>query len=459
MNRLNCTILAFLLSLLTSYSLSAQIITTVAGNTPYGFDGSFGGDNGPATAAYLNRPGSIALDSIGNLFIADQGNTRIRKVDTAGIIHTIAGNGINGYSGDDSDASYSEFCDMLFVRMYNNCLYIPDVCNHRIRKIDLSTNVITTCVGDGVPICFGDTGTANSVHVFDPFCVDADNLGNLYYSNVCNVVHKLSPDNQVVRVAGTDSVTGFGGNGGPATAAILNHPNDVAHDQYGNMYITDVHNNIIRKVDEFGIITTFAGTGVYNYNGDYGPATAAALSWPQGITCDGADNVFFTDCDNNVVRRIDHNTNIITTVVGCGAGWNVDTGGFSGDGGPATAAKMYHPAGLTFDKDGNLYIADWLNNRVRKVTNVGIPLSARSVEKQTEEVLKVYPNPTTNKINIKTGSEGEIQLFDLTGRLVRDVPIKQTSIALSVDELPSGVYVVVFTNTSGNKRYAKFVRD
>ncbi len=459
MKKLKFLVLSFILSLLMSLKLSAQIITTVAGITPYGFAGSFGGDNGPATAAYLNQPVAVAFDSLGNLYIADEDNLRIRMVDTAGVIHTIAGNGIGGFRGDDSDASYAEFCDMAYIRLVNNCLYIPDICNNRIRKIDLSTNVITTCVGDGTPMCFDDTGAVSAVHVFDPFCVDVDYLGNLYYSNVCNVVHKITPDNQVYRVAGTDSVTGFGGNGGPATAAILNHPNDVAHDQYGNMYITDVHNNIIRKVDEFGIITTFAGTGVYNYNGDYGPATAAALNWPQGITCDGAGNVFFTDCDNNVVRRIDRNTNIITTVVGCGAGWDVDTGGFSGDGGPATAAKMYHPGGLAFDKDGNLYIADWLNNRVRKVTNVGVPLKARSVGKQSDDIISVYPNPARNEVNIKTEAAGLVQILDLTGRCMTQTIVHQTPATQNIAELPPGIYVVMFTDTNGNKRYVKFARE
>ena len=453
--------LLFYCLLFRQTNCGGQIITTIAGASPPGWTGDFAGDNGPATAALLNTPSSMAFDVLGNIYIADEGNAHIRKIDSNGIISSIAGTNFYGYGGDDSIATVAKFCDMGFIKLKSDgTLYIPDICNNRIRKIDLSSDIITTDVGNGFAYCFSGDGFATSTSLVGPFSVELDVLGRIYFSTVCNYVFRVEMDNHLTIIAGSDSAGNYSGDNGPATDATINHPTDIALDKFGNLYISDMHNNVIRKVDVSGVITTFAGIfNTYGYSGDNGVATLAKLNSPTGITTDGEGNVFFADCVNNVVRRIDYYTNIITTVVGCGAGWNVDTGGFSGDGGPATAAKLYHPAGITFDKDGNLYIADWLNNRVRKVTNVGVPLGVVNRMESSDNPFKLYPNPALNEINVRTDAPGEVQIFDLTGRLVQDVDVIQFSVTIRVDELPSGVYVTVFTDTRNNKSYGKFLKE
>ncbi len=462
MKRLKFTVFAIILLMLTSAKLSAQIITTIAGASIFIGPGSggFSGDSGSATAALLNSPCSIAFDTLGNIYIADEQNVHIRKVDSSGVITSIAGTDFYGYGGDDSIATAAKFCDLGFIKMdRNGMLYIPDICNNRIRKINLSTNVITTAIGNGASFCSGGDGLATSTSIRDPFSVEIDRLGNVYFSTVCNYIYRVDSGQHLTVIAGSDSLGGYAGDQGQATNALLNHPLDLAVDLYGNIYFTEAWNNIIRKIDSFGIITTFAGDSTWGYYGDGGPAIYAQFRYPTGIAVDGEGNVFFADCGNNVIRRIDRYTNIITTVVGCGFGAAIDSGGFFGDNGPATAAALFHPDGITFDKDGNLYIADWLNNRVRKVTNVGVPLGERSVGKQSDDIISVYPNPARNEVNIKTGAAGLVQILDLTGRCMTQTIVHQTPATLNIEELPPGIYVVVFTDTNGNKRYGKFARE
>ena len=439
--------------------VEGQIITTVAGNTPSGFLGTYTGDGVAATASSLSTPISVALDAIGNLYIADEGNGRVRMVDTSGIIQTIAGNGLVGFRGDDSVASLSEFCDLGYIFISDNGLYVPDICNNRLRKIDLSTQIISTFAGNGSANCNFGSGIATVVNVHDPFCADADEFGNIYLSDVCNYVCKIGADGFLQKVAGSDSLAGYSGDLSSAITAKLNHPVDVAHDPFGNMYISDLNNNVIRKVDTAGMITTFAGTGFFGYSGDNGPATTAHLCYPEGITSDGEGNIYFSDCGNNVVRRIDYYTNVITTVVGngYGAGSGGSLGGFSGDNGPATAAEIYGPGGLTFDKYGNLYIADWLNNRIRKVTNVGVPLRQPAVVKP-EIVLTIYPSPAKNTVSVACVQGCTCDLIDLLGRVQMTFFCAADKQSIDVSSLPPGQYIVEAISSDGQRRRVRMCK-
>ncbi len=285
-------------------------LKTIAGNGTAGY----AGDGGPATAAELQEPDGIGFDTAGNLYIADELNNVIRKVDTAGNITTVAGNGTAGFSGDGGPATSAELHGPFSVTVdATGNLYIQDTLNARIRKVD-TTGTITTIAGNGT---FGYTG-----------------------------------------------------DGGPATAAELNENQGARFDAAGNLYVPDCGNAALRKIDTAGIITTVAGNGTDGFSGDGGPATSAQLNCPSGVGIDAAGDLFIADYLNNRIRKVDAATGIINTIAGNG------TPGFSGDGGPAASAEVNIPNDVDLDTAGNIYIADAGNNRLRKIDTTGVITTA-----------------------------------------------------------------------------------
>jgi len=278
-------------------------ITTVAGSATQGYCG----DNGPATSACLNGPRDVFVDIAGNLYIADTGNHRIRKVATGGTITTVAGTGEAGYSGDDGLATIAKLNGPRGVAVDEaGNIYIADTENHRIRRVAASTGIITTAVGNGTQ--------------------------------------------------------GYGGDGGPATAANLNRPHDVY--PYGSMYagttdllIADTGNNVIRWLHgPSGVINTLAGTGAFGFSGDDGPATSAQLKAPEAVASDASLAVFFADTQNDRVRRVAFGETTISTVAGGGDGSGCaasHTEPYYGC--PATDAILNDPAGVA---TGSLSFAD-----------------------------------------------------------------------------------------------------
>jgi len=342
------------------------IITTVAGNVTFGYSG----DGGPAIGAQLNGPTGVAVDGSGNLFIADMNNNAIRKVTAAaGIITTVAGNGAQGDSGDRGPAIKASLNTPRGVAVdgHGN-FYIADFGNDAIREVAVTTGIITTVAGNHTAGYSGDGGPANNAQLASPNHVGVDGSGNLYIADSeTNVIRKVAAATDIiVTVAGSD-VSGYAGDGGPATSARLNSPFGVAVDGSGNLYIADYDNNAVRKVAAAtGVITTVAGNGAAGYSGDGGPATSAKLYGPAGVAADGSGNFYIADAGNNVIRRVAV-TGIISTVAGNG------TLGYSSDGGPATSAAMIGPTGVAVDGSGNLYIADDGNNVIRRVvTATGI---------------------------------------------------------------------------------------
>jgi len=335
------------------------VIITVAGNGALGFSG----DGGVSTAARLTNPSGVALDGSGNLYIADWGNNRIRRVDGATfIITTIAGNGVQAFSGDGGVSTAAQLNNPAGVVLDSaGNLYIADWGNSRIRRVDGTTDIITTVAGPG-----GDGGPATAAWLDQPLGVSVDSSGNLYIAENISIRRVDGATGVITTVAG-NGTWGFSGDGGPATAAQLNGPVGVSVDGVGNLYIGDWGGDRIRRVDgATGIITTVAGNGVSGFSGDGGPATAAQLSGPEGLSVDGAGNLYIADRYNHRIRRVDGVTGIITTVAGSGPSDQLG-GGFSGDGGPATAAKLNMPHDVVLDSAGNLYIADSVNNRTRRV--------------------------------------------------------------------------------------------
>jgi hypothetical protein len=331
----------------------------------------YSGDAGPATVATLNLPDGVAVDGAGDLFIADSTNNRIRKVSPTGVITTIAGTGTAGYSGDGGAATLAKlnFPTDLALDGAGN-LFVADFYNSRVRKISAS-GVITTVAGSGMPGYSGNGGPATLARMTSPAGVDVDAAGNLYIADYGNsTVREVSTAGLITTVAGTGASSGYSGDGGPATSAQLKSPADVAVGG-GNIYIADSGNSRVRKVTPGGTITTFAGTGAATYSGDGGPATSASFLWPVGLAVDSSSQVFVADLSGNRVRKID-GSGTITTVAGTG------TAGYSGDGGPATSAKLFGPARVNLDSAGNFFISDSSNNRVRKVQALGVPATAPS---------------------------------------------------------------------------------
>ena len=334
----------------------AGMINTVAGNGIAGH-----GDGGPATAAQLSNPNDVTFDAIGNVYICDVADNVIRKVNPAGIITTIAGNGMSGYTGDGGPATNASMTMPagIAVDNYGN-LYICDD-GLFIRKVD-AYGIITTVAGVSGASSSGDGGPATDAGLNAAQRIAIDLVGNLYFSDGNHSVRKINTAGIISTVAG-GSLAGYSGDGGPATAAGLSC-SSVAVDNAGNLYISDIEDQRIRKVDVSGIITTVAGNGTAGYSGDGGPATDATLNGPGGIAVDNAGNLYISDEDNQAVRKVDA-AGIITTITGDG------TAGYSGDGGPATAAEIWAPVSARPDNMGHLYIADFGNNVIRKIT--GLP--------------------------------------------------------------------------------------
>ncbi len=342
-------------------------IATVAGNGTNGYSG----DDGPATGAQLFDPYGVVLDKSGNLYIADQLNNRIRKVSPDGTITTVAGKGTTGYSGDGSAATSAELyhpCGLALDSAGN--LYIADAASNVIRKLSTS-GTITTVAGNQTAGYAGDGGAATSASLYEPLGVAVDAAGNIYIADSFNSRIRMVANGTISTLAG-NGFTGRSGDGGAATSASLNRPQGVTVDTAGNLYIADTDNHVVRKVAVDGTISTVAGNGTWGYSGDGGPATQAALFYPKSVAVDAAGNLYIVDTFNSRIRVVAAD-GAITTVAGNGVP------GDWGDGGPASSARLKFPSGVALDAAGNLYIADTQSNRIRLLTPLSQPANAGAV--------------------------------------------------------------------------------
>lgn len=335
-------------------------INTAAGTGAWGYSG----DGGVATSAKLNNPGSIAVDNEGNIYIADTYNHRIRKVDSTGVISTIAGTGSRGYSGDGGFATAAQLNYPYCIAVDNTGnMYISDNANSRIRFVDKDTGMISTIAGTGINGYSGDGGVATAAQLSNSNGVALDLVGNIYISSRGGIRMIEKTTGIITTIAGNGTY-GCSGDGGAATSAQLDI-DGLAVDSLGNVYIADSSNNRIRKIDKStGVITTIAGgggSGIPGFSGDGGVATSAQLRQPKGVAADSIGNVYIADYYNNRIRLIDKTTGIISTIAGTG------TSGFSGDGGPAAAAELFYPSGITVDTTGNIFFIDFNNKRIRTI--------------------------------------------------------------------------------------------
>ena len=347
------------------YGLSTLILafmpTQSTGQTISTVIGAGTADNVPAASAALYDPTGVSADGAGNIYIADFRNHRVRKVDPAGTITTVAGTGTAGYSGDGGPAASATLNSpyRTSVDAAGN-IYIAEQFNHVIRKVD-PAGIITTIAGTGIAGYSGDSGPATSAQISNPLEVLTDAAGNIYIGDNGNRrIRKIDPAGTITTIAGTGSPVASG-DGGPAINAGFSL-NDIALDGAGNLYIADSSNHRIRKIDTFGIITTIVGDGTASTTGDGGLAVNATQQNPTGVHADAAGDLYITGSDR--VRKVD-SAGIINTVAG-------STKGIQGDGGPATAARLHYTNDVYVDGAGSLYIADFHNHRIRKVDPAGI---------------------------------------------------------------------------------------
>jgi sugar lactone lactonase YvrE/PKD repeat protein len=337
-------------------TLATGKISTIAGS-PIGKSGSTG-DGGLATAALLSNPSTIAVTP-SQLIVADSGNQRVRQFPLGGIIQPLAGTGTQGFGGDGGPATAALLSNPRGVTASGATIYISDTNNQRLRKV--AGGVISTVAGGGMP---GDGNLGTAAFLNGPMGLASDSSGNIYFADTGNRrVRKLTVATGVVSTVAGNGATSFGGDGGPAVSAALNSPQGVALDAAGNIFIADTQNSRIRMVNAAGVISTIAGTGTNGFAGDNGPAASASLNKPNSLTFDSAGNLYIADTANNSIRKIAVGTGIITTVAGTGT----TTGGFAGDGGPATAALLFRPRSVAVDAAGNLFIADNGSSRIRRV--------------------------------------------------------------------------------------------
>ena len=451
MKKITFLLIAF--GLVTS-SGHAQLISTIAGNGTAGFSG----DGGQATVAEIQYAYGIAIDATGNIYIADQANCRIRKVNTNGIMSTVAGTGAFGYSGDGGQATAASMGDPSGVAVdAAGNVYIADANNARTRKITIGTGIISTVAGNGVGGFSGDGGQATAAEVNGNSGIWIAANGTMYIGDMSNQrVRKVTTAGVISTYAG-NGTGGFSGDGGQATAAELNGPDQITTDAAGNLYISDYSNNRIRKVTTSGVISTYAGTGVAGYNGDNIQATAAQINGVECSAIDAAGNLYLADL-NERIRKVAA-TGVITTVAGTGVA------GYNGDGIQATTAELNLPTRVAVDNAGNIYINDEINARIRKLGGAVLPVTLLSFTAEYNQAMNnvrldwVTATETNNKyFTIERSTDGEnfIEITEVNGAGNSTVALYYNAI----DPSPiSGIdyYRLKQTDFDGNFRYSDIV--
>jgi cysteine-rich repeat protein len=333
----------------------AGTISTFAGTGVAGFSG----DDGAATAAQLTQPNAVAFDADGNLYISDRGNDRVRRVSVTGIITTVAGDGTNGSAGDDGPATAAQLDFPRALAVANGVLYIADSSGHRVRRVD-SAGMITTVAGTGVAGFSGDNGAATSAMLNSPNGLAIDSKGSIYIADAGNNRIRKITAGVITTVAGSGDFFTVGIDGA-ATSARLTQAFGLTTNPTGELFVADASGYRVWKTSTNGTISVVAGDGTAGSTGDGSAAASAQLNFPRGTALDAAGNLYIAERFGHRIRRVDAGTGVITTIAGTG------TPGFSGDAGPAVDAQLFYPEEVEVDAAGNVYIADSGNARIRRV--------------------------------------------------------------------------------------------
>jgi len=423
------------------------LITTWAG---IGVMGNTG-DNGPATLAKIPNIGLCRFDKYGNYYIPERGSNKIRKINTVGVITTIAGTGIAGYSGDSGLAINANLNGPVGIALDTNAnLFICDYNNFRVRKVDFVTGKITTIAGNGLQGYSGDSGLAVNAEL-SPAVICIDPFNNVFVGDGSNgTIRKISPNGLITTYAGVPGTQYFGDNG-PAILAGIPSPLGMISDQYGNIFIADF---TIRKIDvSTGIISKVAGILNQGYSGDNGPADTAQLNGPVDLAIDSIGNLYIADTHNDRIRKVDAASGIITTIVGNGIH------GYGGDNGLADTAKLSWPEGVALDSCGNLYINDMLNYRIRKVAFDTNCAPNTAIHILSNSNFNVYPNPVTAELNINNAPIGTtIRVYDVVGRLLNTAIIKYNKMNINTTTWPQGNYFIELLYLDGSRELRKLVK-
>ncbi len=389
-------------------------VTTIAGSGAEGFSG----DGGPALSASLNGPEGMALDAAGNLYIADTFNHRVRVVGADGTISTFAGTGFPGYSGDDGRATAATMIlptDVAVDAAGN--VYIADLGNSRVRKV--SNGTITTIAGNSGGLPPRDGLSATAVRLAGPTGVAVDQQGAVYVAEgsigsgsgldggafrIWKVV-----GGKITALAG-DGYRSFSGDFGPAALAQFDVPAGLAYDSKGNLFIADSENHRIRKISRDGVVTTVAGNALRGFSGDGGPATSAELNRPTGVAVDAAGNIYIADSGNNRVRMV-----LTSGVIGTLAG-NGNTA-FFGDGGSSLQAALNRPQGVAVDADGAVYVADTGNRRIRRIFTAVIDTVVDGLNTPTGVAVD-----DTYAVWVADRGDGAVKRFSKTGTIGAQLP-------------------------------------
>jgi sugar lactone lactonase YvrE len=384
-------------------------ITTIAGDGTQGYTG----DGQAGTSAELYSPFGVAADNAGNVYIADFEKNVIRKVTPDGKISTIAGNGHQGYLGDGGPAANALLDNPGGVAVDSaGNVYIADTGNSVIRTISASTGNISTYAGNGTAGHGGDGGPATSAELNLPYGMAFDGAGNLYIADTQSerIREVFASNHYIATIAGGGS-TLYTASPTPATSALLQPPVSVAVDRRGNVYFPDSFHHVIREVSG-GNVYTFAGNGSQGNSGDGHAAISAELDSPYGVVLDAASNLYISDSGNNNIRMVSASTGNIVTFAGTG------TGGFAGDGGPAILGEFKLPFGIGMDPAGILYVADSTNYRVRKISTASFPTTAvgsTSISQNVLFQLNVAQSITSITAGISQGSQQEYKTGTITG--------------------------------------------
>ena len=417
---------------------NAQIVSTLAGHIGYG------SANGMGTAASFNAPNEITTDGMGNLYIADQGNNEIRKVViSTGVVTTFAGDTMPGFiNGAGTSARFNQpfglACDGVN-------LYVTDS-NNAIRQIVISTGIVTTLAGSATSGSKDGIGTSASFN--RPSGLAIDGSGNLYISDQSNnEIRKVVVSTGVVTtLAGSTTPSAKDGTG---TAAGFYFPSGLALDNKGNLYVADVFNNKIRQiVISTGLVTTMAGSGIKGFAN--GTGTTTRFYYPSGLATDGNGNLYVADEGNNIIRKIIITSATVTTFAGSVIPGNVN--------GVDTAARFSWPGNLTIDQNGNMYLDDEYNE-IRMIT---APLGIYEILEKN--AINIYPNPANQILYLKSLqpiSAASLKIMDITGRelLNQSINTQQSLLSIDVSSLSAGIYFLNIENSKGILVTKKFLKQ